>query len=84
MSAFTLRLDASLGKKLETFCSKRGFSKNGLIQTLIRDYLSLYHNEQKSTPVPPLPPHSLGKFRGLVGMISLGGNALEDTEDLYE
>ncbi|MBU0505653.1 MAG: ribbon-helix-helix protein, CopG family [bacterium] len=74
MTAFTLRLDDSLAKKLDHICEKRGFSKNGLVKSLIRDFLN------KET-LPLKEKHSLAS---LVSVVNLGGNAVHDSEEYFE
>lgn len=74
MPAFTLRLEDDLSKKLDQACQKYGYSKNGLIKSLIRDFL-----EGKSSPTQSQP-----LFQDLVGVVSLGGDSLKDTENFFE
>lgn len=78
MPALTLRLPPSLAKSLDKVCKEKGYKKTGLITTLIRDFLK----REKNKPI----------YRGgraedlepLIGMMSIGGDAVEDSELYYE
>ncbi len=76
MYAFTLRLNPKLNKSFDKLCVARGFSKTGLIQALIRDFVEKHSSQPKATK-PEM-------FKGLVGMVRLGGDAVKDSEDLFE
>lgn len=77
MAAFTLRLEPKLAKTFQQVCQKKGFSKTGLIVSLIRDFIN--QNE-----APPQKPKPSSLFYGLVGVVHLGGDALKDSEALYD
>ena len=71
-STFTLRLEPELGSKLDALCQKKGFNKTGLIKSLIREFLA---KEQ-----PGFLPQGKPQLQNLVGIIRLGGDAVQDSE----
>ena len=82
MHAFTLRLEPALAKKLAEFCKKKGYSKTGLVKSLVRDFI-----ERETASVPDkktVPPD--GEKRGLaslVGIVSFGGDSVKDCNELF-
>ena len=76
-STFTLRLEPELGLRLDTLCEKRGFSKTGLIKSLIRDFLE--KEQPGSLPAGKAKP----SLQDLVGIIHLGGDAVRDADDSH-
>lgn len=70
MNVFTLKLNNSLAKQLDRFCRQHGYKKTDLIISLIRNF---FKKKQKET-----------KLKKLVGMVSLGGNAVKDAEIYFE
>lgn len=80
MQAFTLRLDPPLAKKLDRICKQKGYSKTGLVKSLIRDFV------EKETPTAPpekTPPRE-GEKRGLAalaGIVSWGGDSVKDKRE---
>ncbi len=78
MSAFTLRLEPELAKKLDQVCREQGYKKTGLVMALIRDFLE---KEDSVRPIKQPPQQDLKK---LVGIVSLGGDAVEDADAYFE
>lgn len=87
MVAFTLRLDDSLARKVEKKCRHAGCTKTGVVKKLLKQWL----DEDES---PPQKSHNqilLEKYGGVskrplsdfIGCISVGGNALEDSETAW-
>lgn len=79
MTAFTLRLDNTMAKQLDQFCKEHGYKKTGLIISLIRRF---FEGEQKET-VPPSKKQTK-KLKKLVGIVSLGGDAVKDADVYFE
>ena len=79
MTAFTLRLENSLAKQLDQFCGEHGYKKTGLIVSLIRRF---FEKEQKEA----LPSSKKGSknLKKLVGVVSLGGDAVKDADTYFE
>lgn len=77
MNAFTLRLEPALTKKLDKICHERGFSKTGLIKSLIRNFI------EKQDKLPTTNGKASG-LEALVGIVRLGGDAVQDAEDVFE
>ena len=78
MTAFTLRLENSLAKQLDQFCAEHGYKKSGLIISLIRRF---FEGEKELTPASK---KQTKKLKNLVGIVSLGGDAVKDTEAYFE
>lgn len=76
MSVFTLRLDPTLAKSFGRFCNEKGFSKNGLINTLVRDFLKNQSSSKKAK--------SKVSLKKLVGIVSLGGDSVADADAYFE
>lgn len=74
---FTLRLEPELGSKLDALCEKRGFNKTGLIKSLIREFLE----REQSGYLPK--GRTKPKLQNLVGIIRLGGDAVQDADDSH-
>ncbi|MDO8518859.1 MAG: hypothetical protein Q7T11_01695 [Deltaproteobacteria bacterium] len=79
----TLRLDDRLAKKLDQVCKARGYKKNGLLKTLISDFLT---REEKKKAAGRLSFKGLRAedLEPLIGIMSIGGDAVEDAERYYE
>jgi hypothetical protein len=82
MHAFTLRLEPSLAKKLDLVCKRKGYSKTGLMKSLIRNFIE---QETLGTTPPQTTPQPMdGKKKGLaalVGIVSLGGDSVKDKRE---
>lgn len=76
MNAFTLRLEPPLTKKLDKICREKGFSKTGLIKSLIRDFVD------KQEKIPSRATAASGPS-SLVGIVKLGGDAVRDAEEIF-
>jgi len=78
MSAFTLRLEPTLAKQLDRICRDKGYKKTGLVKALIRDFL-----KQEAAPATrkAAPQANLKK---LVGIVTLGGDAVSDADAYFE
>ncbi len=76
-STFTLRLEPELGSRLDTLCEKKGFNKTGLIKSLIREFLE--KEQSNCLPKGKAKP----KLQNLVGIIHLGGDAVQDADDSH-
>ncbi len=75
MTAFTMRLDNNIAKQLDKICKEKGYSKTGLLKTLIRDFI-----KTQTT----LSAKKQGKgISSLVGVVNLGGDAIKDSEDYF-
>lgn len=77
MNSFTLRLEPPLTKKLDKICHERGFSKTGLIKSLIREFID------RQDKLPTTGNKASG-LNSLVGIVRLGGDAVQDAEDVFE
>lgn len=77
MTAFTLRLDDTLARQLDKACREKGYSKTGLVKTLIKKFLS---------GVTDIAPEQKTKksLRSLVGIVRLGGDSVVDTEEYFK
>jgi hypothetical protein len=80
MNTFTLRLEDRLAKKLDKICRLRGFKKTGLIKSLVQNFVA---KEEEQGVVETQKFRSLN-LRSLVNIVSLGGDAVEDCENLYD
>lgn len=78
MVAMTLRLDNQLARQLTLVCKERGYKKSGIIQKLIRDFLN---RENKRLPFRGGRAEDLQQ---LVGIVSIGGDSVEDAEHYFE
>lgn len=76
MTAFTLRFEDSLAKKLEKICLQKGYSKTGLIKSLVRDFL------EKNDPAHPAKK-TTQSLKNLVGIVRLGGHAVDDADNVF-
>lgn len=78
---FTLRLEPSLAKKFDKVCRQKGYKKTGILNSLVREFIQ----KEEAAPSPPAPINmrASADFRGLVGIISLGGDAVEDSETAW-
>jgi len=76
MSVFTLRLNPSLAKSFDRLCAEKGFSKNGLINNLVRDFLK--------QQAPTKKAKAKSSIKKLVGIVSLGGDAISDADSYFE
>lgn len=83
MNAFTLRLEPPLAKKFEKFCREKGYSKTGLVKSLIRDFLARQEPAQATAPFKYKNPGPAGLAK-LVGIMSLGGDSVEDKRHVFE
>ena len=77
MPAFTLRLEPKLSKKLTDYCKKNGYKKNTLINKMVADFFTPPKRLPSSKAIP------LSTLAKMAGLISLGGNSVEDSEDYY-
>lgn len=78
MPAMTLRLEPTLAKKLDKVCRKHGYKKAGVIKSLIKNFV-----EEESKP--PLQYRTSAKgLESLVGIVKLGGDAVEDADSYCE
>lgn len=77
MTAFTLRLDDHVARKLDHLCRERGYKKTGLVKALIRDFL------KKATPQNSRNKQSKS-LSSLVGIVNLGGDAMKDDGGYFE
>lgn len=82
MTALTVRLDPETAKQFDQFCKKYGYSKNGVIKSLICNFL---HEESESEKILQKNKMKMGKLNlnDLVGIVSLGGDAVEDSETAW-
>lgn len=79
MSMFTLRLEDSVTKELNQICENQGYTKTGLIKSLIKDFLGKERVGKKR------PSHAKNKrFADLCGVFQFGGNAVEDEDMIFE
>lgn len=80
MEAFTLRLEPALAKQLDRICQAEGYTKTGLLKSLIRDFLT------KKSRLPSLPSRerSLSRLKKLVRIVTLGGDAVADSEAYFD
>lgn len=85
MHAMTLRLDDRTSKRLDRVCRKKGYKKTGVIKSLIDDFLAA---EEKPFVIPmrakDYKPATIYNLSKLCGIVSLGGDSVEDTEDYWE
>lgn len=79
MTTLTLRLPPSLDKRLERACKKMGLKKTDIVVTLIQNYLQ--QEKQKKSLNSADGVTSLSK---IVGIVSLGGDAVEDSDAPFE
>lgn len=77
MTAFTLRLENDLSRRLDQFCKEHGYKKTGLIVSLIRRFFE----GEKGVPLSKKQAKTLKK---LVGIVSLGGDAVKDSDACFE
>lgn len=77
MEAFTLRLEPDLAKQLDQVCRNEGYTKTGLVKALIRDFLG----KRSVLPAKTTGPSGLKK---LVRVVTLGGDAVKDSEAYFE
>lgn len=78
MEAFTLRLEPALAKQLDQICRSEGYTKTGLVKSLIRDFLN------KRSASPRSPAGSPSRLRKLVRVVTVGGDAVKDSEGYFE
>lgn len=78
MPAFTLRLEPTLSQKLDRVCREKGYKKTGLVKALIRDFLA----HESGTP-SQAKAHT-GDLKKLVGIVTLGGDAVADADAYFE
>lgn len=86
MLAFTLRLDDSMAKKLDKKCRREGYTKTGLVKKLLKQWLTGDHPQEKSHNQILLEKYGGVSKRPLsdfVGCLSIGGNALEESETAW-
>lgn len=81
-NAFTLRLVPAVAKKLSRYCDRHGYSKTGLLQRLIEEYLDKFEAEDRPPPVLS-PKFRSASFKNIVGIVSLGGDAVLDADSAY-
>lgn len=74
MTTLSIRLDDNLGRELDLFCKREGYKKSGLLIRLLREFLGENKSQPTMSTVPTLKDFSWE------GKLTLGGNALEDTE----
>lgn len=80
MSSFTLRLEDPLTKELDQVCEDHGYTKTGLIKSLIKDFLEkVPANKKKQQPYIKNK-----RFADLCGIFQFGGNAVKDEEMIFE
>ena len=79
MTAFTLRLETPLAKKLDQICRQKGFSKTGLVKSLIRNFI-----DEQIQPAKTKPDKQKNKQNSLVGIVTLGGDAVLDANSIFE
>jgi hypothetical protein len=90
MSAFTLRLEPPLAKKLERVCREKGYSKTGLVKSLIRDFLERTASKKNASSgtvrhaMPSIKGKGGGGLASLVGIVSLGGDSVLDKRHVFE
>lgn len=77
MEAFTLRLEPNVSRRLHDICRKRGYKKTGLVNALIRDFLDREQGKIKGAAVQST------QFKNIVGIVSLGGDAVKDADDYF-
>lgn len=88
MLAFTLRLDDSLAKMVDKKCRREGYSKTGLVKRLLKQWLEDDGKTQEKSNNQIL----LEKYGGVskrplsdfIGCISLGGNSVEDCDNIFD
>lgn len=76
MTTLSIRLDDRISKEFDQLCKHEGYKKNGLIVRLITDFL-----HSKKVSIPSISFHDISSIEGKV---SLGGNALDDTEQVFD
>lgn len=81
MNAFALRLEPGLDKKLDRYCKSHGYKKTGLILALLRRFLTEKNGENKGKSL--FKTKAKG-FKKLVGVVSLGGDAVADAEEFFK
>jgi hypothetical protein len=84
MPAITLRMDDKLARQLDRVCREKGYKKNGLVLSLVRGFLK---QEKEAKEQPSQSSHKvpgIEKLEGLVGIVSLGGDAVEDSENYWD
>ncbi|MBI4125044.1 MAG: hypothetical protein HY466_03820 [Deltaproteobacteria bacterium] len=79
MSVFTLRLDPGLAQKLDRYCKESGYKKTGFIAALIRKFF-----QKEEFPSPPSRKTQKRRLKGMVGIVSLGGDAVKDADAYFE
>lgn len=82
MSAFTLRLEPALSKKLDKICRDKGYSKTGLVKSLIRNFVA--EEDKPQTFKMPSSEEQMKALEGLCGIVKWGGDALKDSEKIWE
>lgn len=75
MTTLSVRLDDDLNREFDLLCRKDGYKKGGLVVRLIREFIE----NKKSIH----PSATLKTVASLEGKLSLGGNALDDTEQVF-
>lgn len=80
MVAMTLRLDDQLAKKLDRVCKERGYKKSGFIQSLIRNFL----NERLTVRRKLKKFGDIRNLDPLIGIMSIGGDSVKDSENYYD
>ena len=71
----TLRIDPPLAKRFDALCAAEGYSKNGLIQRLMQNFLLQNHMHSiKHTS-------TTREFKKYFGIFKMGGDAVQDTKD---
>lgn len=71
MKALSIRLDDDLNEEFDELCHQEGYKKNGVVVKLIRGFV------QKKRKPKGVKIKDLMKFSGV---LSLGGDAMADTE----
>ncbi len=75
MATLSIRLDDTLNQEFDRLCERKGYKKSGLIVRLVREFI------ERSKGATPLPAVSDFTWEG---RLSLGGDALEDTEKAFD
>lgn len=76
MTTLSIRVDEHLNKEFDHLCEQQGYKKSGLIVRLIREFIEKSKKSENLLPV-------VSNF-SWEGKLSLGGNALEDTEKVFD
>lgn len=78
MKGITIRLDDEMFNKLDALAKEEGYKKSSLLVALLRDFLK----KRNSSVRDKVKVNK--KILKMRGYLSVGGNSVKDSDNLYE